>query len=48
MMHFFKNLTLMGGILHVAAWGVGRFSFDAMRPARSHVHVRPASSIRAA
>ncbi len=29
--HFFKNLAMAGGLLQVAAFGAGRFSFDARR-----------------
>lgn len=29
--HFFKNIAMAGGLLHVVAFGGGRFSFDARR-----------------
>jgi putative oxidoreductase len=29
MIHFLKNLMITGGLLHVAAFGSGRFSVDA-------------------
>ncbi len=29
MIHFLKNLAMMGGLLYVAAYGGGRFSMDA-------------------
>ena len=29
MIHFLKNLMIMGGLLQVAAFGAGRFSLDA-------------------
>jgi putative oxidoreductase len=29
MIHFLKNLTIMGGLLYVVAYGPGRFSIDA-------------------
>ena len=31
--HFFKNLSIAGGLLQVAAFGAGAFSFDARRSA---------------
>ena len=29
--HFFKNITIAGGLLQLAAFGAGRLSFDARR-----------------
>ncbi|WP_422419503.1 DoxX family protein [Pseudomonas sp. GZD-222] len=29
--HFFKNIAMAGGLLHVVAFGAGRFSLDARR-----------------
>ncbi len=29
--HFFKNLTILGGLLYVMAYGAGCFSFDGLR-----------------
>ena len=34
MIHFLKNLMIMGGLLQVAAFGAGRFSLDARLDAR--------------
>src|SRR5258707_7501940 len=34
MIHFLKNLMIMGGLLQVAAFGAGRFSLDARLGAR--------------
>jgi putative oxidoreductase len=31
MIHFLKNVAITGGLLQVAAWGAGRWSFDARR-----------------
>src|SRR3990167_2839573 len=31
MQHFFKNLTILGGLLYVMAYGAGCVSFDALR-----------------
>jgi putative oxidoreductase len=33
LIHFFKNFAMAGGLLQVAAFGAGRFSVDARRPA---------------
>ncbi|MHC2148945.1 DoxX family protein [Pseudomonas sp. 210_17 TE3656] len=29
--HFFKNIAMAGGLLHIVAFGAGRFSLDARR-----------------
>jgi putative oxidoreductase len=29
MIHFLKNLSIMGGLLYVARYGAGRYSLDA-------------------
>lgn len=41
MPHFMKNLTIMGGLLVLAAYGAGRFSFDA----RGAAPERPADRV---
>ncbi|HEY4250021.1 MAG TPA: DoxX family protein [Roseomonas sp.] len=34
MIHFFKNIAIIGGLLQVAAFGAGAFSLDARRISR--------------
>jgi putative oxidoreductase len=43
MIHFLKNLAIMGGLLYVACYGAGRYSMDAGLERREavDVHQRP-------
>ena len=41
MIHFMKNIAIMGGLLQVAAFGGGKFSVDALLARRSSVPANP-------
>src|SRR5207244_1899720 len=48
MQHFMKNMTIMGGLLTLAAAGAGRFALDALGPWMGHVEHRPEETRREA
>lgn len=41
LIHFMKNIAIMGGLLQVVAFGGGKFSLDALLARRSAVPSRP-------
>lgn len=41
MIHFLKNLSIMGGLLYVAGYGAGRYSMDAGLERAEQVMTRP-------
>ena len=41
MIHFLKNLSIMGGLLYVAGYGAGRYSMDAGLERAERIMARP-------